>query len=69
MDRSCSGLELLLIGQSAGTWRIVAGKNVRELLGPFLLNCSEPVRFGWPDPRREGGGGGGGGGVRVIFWV
>ena len=37
------------VGQSAGIWRVVAGKNVSACLGPFHLNWPEPVLFGRPE--------------------
>ena len=35
------------VGQSAGIWRVVVGKDVRARLGPFHLNRPEPVLLGW----------------------
>ena len=36
------------VGQSAGIWRVVAGK-MYVRLGPFHLNWPEPVLFGRPE--------------------
>ena len=41
-----------MVGQSAGTWRVVAG-NARTRLGPFHLNWPEPVLFGPPEQYME----------------
>ena len=37
------------VDQSTGTWRVMAGKNVRVRLGSFPLNWQEPVLFGPPE--------------------
>ena len=41
------------VSQSAGIWKVAAGKNVHALLSTLHLNGSEPVLFGRPNGHME----------------
>ena len=44
---------LAQVSQSAGIWKVAAGKNVQALLSTLHLNGSEPVLFGRPNGHME----------------